>query len=231
MFNPDQVLQFLMGKESFDFLWETVLRTIFMFLVIISGIKLMGKRGVGQLSVFELVVIIGLGSAAGDPMFYKDVGILPATLVFVVVILLYRSVTYLMGRSRKIEDLLEGKPIYLIEDGQFCIDDFNKEPLAQEEFFMELRLHNVTHLGQVNLALLETNGQMSVVYTEDKKVSFGLPILPKEFNKQVSKTTSTAHYSCAFCGFTEMMEEKKSRTCPKCSQKSWVLSSNAKRIT
>lgn len=231
MFNSEQVLQFLMGNEPFGFLWETALRTFFMFLVIISGIKLMGKRGVGQLSVFELVVIIGLGSAAGDPMFYKDVGILPATLVFVVVIMLYRSVTYLVGRSRKIEDLLEGKPIYLIEDGQFCIDDFKKEPLSQEEFFMELRLRNITHLGQVGLAILETNGHISVIYTEDKKVIFGLPILPKEFNKQVSKTAEAGHYSCAFCGFTELMEEKKSRTCPKCSQKKWVLSSNEKRIT
>lgn len=66
--------QILLGSEEWSFLLETVLRTSIMFLIIIFGLRLLGKRGVKQLSVFELVVIIGLGSAAGDPMFYKDVG-------------------------------------------------------------------------------------------------------------------------------------------------------------
>lgn len=60
-----------LGTEDWSFLTEVALRTFIMFLIIIIGLRFMGKRGVKQLSVVELVVIIGLGSAAGDPMFYK----------------------------------------------------------------------------------------------------------------------------------------------------------------
>ena len=80
--------QLLLGGEKWGFLLETVLRTFFMFLIILTALRLLGKRGVKQLSVFELVVIIGLGSAAGDPMFYKDVGLLPALVVFIMLIVL-----------------------------------------------------------------------------------------------------------------------------------------------
>src|SRR5690349_2508880 len=106
--------QLLLGSEEWVFLVETVVRTFIMFMVILIGLRLMGKRGVKQLSVFELVVIIGLGSAAGDPMFYKDVGLLPALIVFSMVVLLYSAVTYLVSKSTRVEKLIEGRPVCLI---------------------------------------------------------------------------------------------------------------------
>jgi uncharacterized membrane protein YcaP (DUF421 family) len=66
---------FFIGSEDWEFLFEIGLRTFFMYIIILFGLRLLGKRGVKQLSIFELVVIISLGSAAGDPMFYKEVGL------------------------------------------------------------------------------------------------------------------------------------------------------------
>ncbi|RYG40787.1 MAG: DUF421 domain-containing protein, partial [Chitinophagaceae bacterium] len=86
--------ELLLGDQEWDFLPEVGLRTFVMFAVILIGLSILGKRGVKQLSVFELVVIIGLGSAAGDPMFYKDVGLIPAFIVFAIVISLYSLVTH-----------------------------------------------------------------------------------------------------------------------------------------
>ena len=73
--------EFMLGAENWNFIPEVMLRTFIMFVIVMVSLRLLGKRGVKQLSVFELVVIISLGSAAGDPMFYKDVGILPALIV------------------------------------------------------------------------------------------------------------------------------------------------------
>src|SRR5215203_2468634 len=101
--------ELLLGSEEWSFLPETILRTLIMFTVIVISLRLLGKRGVKQLSVFELVVIIGLGSAAGDPMFYKEVGILPCLVVFIMVVALYTFVTHMMGKSRKVEAIIEGK--------------------------------------------------------------------------------------------------------------------------
>lgn len=88
-----------MGSESWDFLFQIVFRTLLMFIAIIIGIRVLGKRGVKQLSIFELVVIIGLGSAAGDPMFYREVGLLSSLIVFVIIIALYSALVFLIGKS------------------------------------------------------------------------------------------------------------------------------------
>lgn len=126
----------LLGAENWAFLLETLLRTFIMFIVILVGLRLLGKRGVKQLSIFELVAIISLGSAAGDPMLYKDVGVLPAVLVFVVIIILHTIVTWLIGRNKVFERLMEGKPITLIKDGVFSIQNFSKEALGADEFLL-----------------------------------------------------------------------------------------------
>ncbi len=99
-----------------------------MFAVVLISLSILGKRGVKQLSVFELVIIIGLGSAAGDPMFYKkDVGLIPAIIVFIIIISLYSVVTRWVRKSKKVEQLVEGKPICLVEGGRFAIDNFSKK--------------------------------------------------------------------------------------------------------
>ena len=140
--------QFLLGNESWVFLKETALRTVIMFVVIVISLRLLGKRGVKQLSIFELVVIIGLGSAAGDPMLYKDVGIIPAIISFAIIIILYKIITYTVGKNKKFEILVEGRSVYLIKQGAFSIDNFSKEALGEDEFFSELRLKGVEHLGR-----------------------------------------------------------------------------------
>src|SRR5215203_6826796 len=125
----------LLGEEHWPFLGETALRTVVMFLVILVSLRLLGKRGVKQLSVFELGVIIGLGSAAGDPMFYKEVGLLPAIVVFAVVMALYKLVTFLNDKSKGFEKFVEGKPAYVISEGQLLVENFNQQPISKDELF------------------------------------------------------------------------------------------------
>lgn len=222
--------QILLGSEDWSFLLETVLRTSIMFVIIILGLRLLGKRGVKQLSVFELVVIIGLGSAAGDPMFYKDVGIIPAIVVFTMIISLYSIITYFIGKSKKFEQLVEGQPICLIDEGVLCIDDFKKETLGEDEFFAELRLKGVSHLGQIEKAIEEISGEISVFYYEDKDIKYGLPIMPGSLDNVIKLIAVKKHYSCKFCGFTEELNNGK-HNCKVCGKDEWVESSNKKRIS
>ncbi len=223
--------EILLGQEEASFLFEVMIRTVIMFLVILTGLSLTGKRGVKQLSVFELVIIIGLGSAAGDPMFYKEVGILQGLVVFIVMITLYKITTLLVAKYPAIEAFVEGKPLKVIEDGQFCIDHFQKDLMGDDEFFSEMRNKNITHLGQVKLAILETSGKMSLFFRADEQVSFGLPILPDLFDHKQKEITHEAVYSCAFCGHTERLQPVEAKICEVCQHKEWVLSINEKRIT
>ncbi len=222
--------ELLLGSEEWSFLLQVLFRTVLMFIVILVGLSILGKRGVKQLSVFELVVIIGLGSAAGDPMFYKDVGLLPALIVFVLVIGLYILVTHIVGRNKVAERMIEGKPICLVEEGYFAVDKFKKENLAQDEFFAELRLKGVSQLGQIDKAIIETNGGVSVFFYSDEECRYGLPILPGSLEHKVIRTTGHRHYSCVFCGYTEKLAPADRHVCPNCGKDEWVPSSNAKRI-
>ncbi|WP_027385440.1 DUF421 domain-containing protein [Chryseobacterium gregarium] len=223
--------EFLMGQEEWSFLFEIILRTSIMFLTIIIGLRILGKRGVKQLSLFELVVIIGLGSAAGDPMFYKEVGIASSIIVFMVIILLYTSVTYLIGKSKFLEKLLEGTSICLIENGEFSIENFKKENLGSDEFFAELRLKGISQLGQIERAIEEVSGEISVFYFEDSQVKYGLPIMPGSLENPTKTISMKGFYSCTFCGYTEEKDAGNAGSCCKCKKDEWVEASNKKRVT
>ncbi|WP_285008168.1 DUF421 domain-containing protein [Pedobacter faecalis] len=221
---------FLIGEENWEFLVEIALRTIIMYFIILLGLRLLGKRGVKQLSVFELVVIISLGSAAGDPMFYKEVGLAIPVVIFSVVVAAYRLTTYMMAKSQHFEDLVEGKPVYLVRDGEFSIDNFGKEALAYDEFFAELRQQSVAHLGQVDTAILETSGNLSVYFFPDDKVQYGLPILPEEFEKWFIKIEKGGVYACQYCGRAVELKPASEHKCKKCKRKRWVKALNVQRI-
>ncbi|MDQ0594176.1 uncharacterized membrane protein YcaP (DUF421 family) [Chryseobacterium ginsenosidimutans] len=223
--------ELLMGHEEWSFLLEIILRTVIMFLTIIIGLRVLGKRGVKQLSIFELVVIIGLGSAAGDPMFNKDVGIISSIVVFIVIIFLYTIVTYFIAKNKKFEQLIEGKPICLIENGEFSIENFKKENLGSDEFFAELRLRGISHLGQIEKAIEESSGEISVFFYEDEMVKYGLPIMPDSLDHPLKVITQKGKYSCTFCGYTQEKQIGDTGNCKKCKKEEWVCSSNKKRIT
>lgn len=227
MFNWDKILY---NEAPGDFLLEVALRSTIMFLALLLVLKIAGKRGVKQLSVFEMAIIISLGSAAGDPMFYEDVGIVHALVVFIVVLALYRFITWLTGKSTLVEKFMEGKTECLVDEGKFSFQKFDRESLAQDEFFTELRLRNVEHLGQVKKAYIETSGDISVFYYADKDVRPGLPILPELFNKQLSTISEPGSYCCCKCGEINELPLGK-HSCPTCKGTKWVPPIQTKRIT
>lgn len=229
IFEADRLL---MNGLPYSFLLEVLFRCVVMFIIALVVLKLAGRRGIKQLSVFELVIILTLGSAAGDPLFYEDVGLIPTIAVFVFILILYRFTTFLISRFENIEHLLEGTATYLIENGQFAIGKFEKGSLAQDEFFSELRLRNITHIGQVDLAILETSGQISVFFFEDKKVKSGLPILPHHFNKTVSNFKMGETYACKFCAnVCEAEVPSNQLICDRCGKEKWVLAMDGCRVS
>ncbi len=212
-----------------EFLLEVIFRSVIMFGVVLLALRMTGKRGVRQLSIFETVLIIALGSAAGDPMFYEDVGMIPALTVFLVIIFLYRFVTWLTGKSKRFEEFVEGVPVCLITEGHFAYENFKKEVLAQDEFFTELRIKSIEHLGQVRNAYLEPSGELSVYYYEDKDVRYGLPLRPELFSAKNKTIHEKGMYACTFCGTVAELESG-TASCKSCGNSEWVRALNTRRI-
>ena len=199
---------------------EIAIRTLIMFLLILTFLRLSGKKGVRQLSIFEVAIIIALGSAAGDPMISQDFAIIPSLLVFTVIIGLYRGITYLAGRHEGFERLVEGDPVYVIEEGRFVLSGRNKHNFARDEFFAEMRNMGISHVGQIRTAILETNGKLSVYFYEKERVRPGLPVLPKLYNKKSKEISKTGLYACTYCG--ECTRLSHGQECGRCGKDEWV---------
>lgn len=204
------------------YLGEVALRTLVMFLILLLALKVSGKREVKQLSVFELVLVIGLGSAAGDPMFYHDVPLLAAAVVFVVMMSSYKFFTRLADKNKTVREFLEGKPVYVIENGCILVQNFDDEDLGLDELFTELRMAGVKHLGQVETAILEHNGEVSIFQFKPDEVKPGLPIFPHKLKKAVDTISEAGRYACCKCGKVVEYGKEPISTCQSCEHHKWV---------
>ena len=200
-----------------------------MFMISLIAMRAIGRRGTKQ-GVFELVLIITLGSAAGDPTLYKDAGLLPALTVFLAIVLMYKIVNFLTARNQFLDDLVEGKHARLVKDGRFYVESGELKDLRHDELFEDLRLKGVEHLGQVDKAYIEASGQLSIYFLPDEKVVHGLPVTPELFDAQEEEIKEKGIYSCCYCGNTKEMMPAKQNICEICENKKWVKAINDRRV-
>ncbi|MDU6438436.1 MAG: DUF421 domain-containing protein, partial [Pantoea sp.] len=172
--------KFLINDLPYTFLYEVVIRVFIAYSVVFIFLKISGRRGVQQLSLFEVVIILTLGSASGDVTFYDDVPVLPVIMVFIVLLALYRLTTWAMSRSTTLSTLIEGEVVTLISQGKYVSSNLDKLNISEDEFLMELRHAGAEHLGQIRLGLVEVDGQLSLYFYKDEDVVPGLSVLPAE---------------------------------------------------
>jgi uncharacterized membrane protein YcaP (DUF421 family) len=212
------------------YLGEIVFRCIVMYFIIIVALRVTGRRGVRQLSIFEISLVLALGSAAGDTMFYGSTSLLYAAVVFVVVTGLYWLFNLLMRRYPRLSDWLEGKPLLLVEDGRIKLENFRKLRLTQKELFGELRQQQVEHLGQVRLAYMEATGNLSVYfYPSADPVLAGLPIRPERCERLLRRADTAGPHACYCCGYVQLLAANTPTTCPECQRDQWLPTSSAER--
>lgn len=229
--NAFEIRRMLLPEEfQWLFLVEVAVRTLFMFLLVLFFFKLSGKRSINQLSLFELALIVGLGSAAGDPMFYHDVGLLPILIVFTIISLLYKGLTSLTARSETAELIIEGKVEPLLMNDLLITNNLDSEAISYDEFFGFLRNLHIEHLGQVKAAYLEVTGNVSVFFYPEQEVKPGLPILPEALKYTYSQINSEGLYSCIKCGYTTTFKAGVKPKCINCNNDLWVRSISSLRI-
>jgi uncharacterized membrane protein YcaP (DUF421 family) len=151
-----------------------------MYVYTLAVVRILGKRGLGHLSPFELVIIVALGSAVGDPMFYADVPLIHGLIVITVVVIMQKLLEELTVRSRQAEILLESKARRLVAAGVIDRAALDNEDLTEAELFNALRERGVEHLGQVKRAYLEPSGAISVFRYDDAETRTGRSVLPED---------------------------------------------------
>lgn len=219
------------GEEPGVFFLEVFMRSVIMFIVVLIGLRISGKREIKQMSIFDMAIIIALGSAAGDPMLYKDVSLLQAVVVFSGVFLVYQAIIFVISRSERAENLMEGEPFYIIKSGVASHEYLESKPFGADEFFAELRAKQIAHLGQVKRALLETNGEISVLFYEDQDVKPGLPVWPELFKRQVKEVREPGVYACSRCGCIKSFPTHDPTHCGHCKNDVWVKAISERRVS
>lgn len=230
--HPLDLQRMFMGDEKPLFLVEVALRTTIIFVYTLVLLRMLGKRGVAQLSLFEVTIIIGLGSAVGDPMFQADVPLVHAMLVITIIIFLYRGFTVLIRRSQSFEKFVEGTPSCLVSGGRLELEALTAERISQEELFEILRVAGITHLGEVKRAYLEQSGQLSIFSYPPKEIVAGLPIVPpwdisdKKAIEATKEAVDPGTYACRMCGEVAKPDVRRALpTCPKCEGREWLVAS------
>lgn len=179
----DELSRILFGEPetaSFWFFAEIACRTVIMYLYTIFLARMVGKGSVGQIGPLEFVLVIAVGSAAGDPMIYPDVALLHGIMVITVVILLHRFTGALLNRNPNLEKRLEGEPLLVVQDGQVCEAMLGAGTLTKRELFVLLRHHGIRETGEVERAWFEPSGKLSVFKHPDGKRSPGVSTFPEQ---------------------------------------------------
>jgi uncharacterized membrane protein YcaP (DUF421 family)/DNA-directed RNA polymerase subunit RPC12/RpoP len=228
-FKPFDFHRIFVGDAPWLFLLEIVFRTLIMYSYTVLLLRILGKRGMGQLSMLELAIIISFGSAVGDPMVGAYMPIVHGLVAITVITIFQIALERFINRSRKVEALMEGSPNLVVSNGVINWVCMKRDNISKEDLFRALRGKNVQHLGQVKKAFFETSGAVSVFLHSPKKVKPGLAVLPdemvldEEVFKEDEPVAGDGLYACMDCGHTlQLCQGSIPDKCTSCKGKRWV---------
>ncbi|WP_245872764.1 YetF domain-containing protein [Deinococcus planocerae] len=221
---PFDLGRMFLGDVPPLFLLEIVFRTGVIFLWLVFLLRVTGKRGLAQLSPLELAIVIALGSAAGDPMFYPEVPLLHAMLVLALVVGFQRLLAFLVVRSERVETFVEGTPVELVRGGVMGREALGRAGLSREDLFERLRAQGVRQLGEVQRAYFEQDGNLSV-FLHGEGAPAGLPVVPPWDLEPPRRLPVGERYAgevaCTGCG-TLLTPEGPLPPCPGCGCDTWT---------
>jgi uncharacterized membrane protein YcaP (DUF421 family) len=143
--------------------WEIAIRTAVIYLVILVGLRLAGKREVGQLTVLDLVVLLLISNAVQNAMLGPDTSLIGGIIAVVVLLTMSVLLSQLRLRSQRLRRLVLGAPTVLILHGETIPDHMRREGLDEDTLQAALREHGVADVKDVEMAVLEVDGSISVV--------------------------------------------------------------------
>lgn len=138
-------------------------RAAIVYIAVLIGLRLMGKRELGQMTVFDLVVILLLANAVQNAMVGADTSVQGGLVAAFVLLVINRVVAAVRLHSGVWGRLIEGSPTVLVQEGQILDAAVRKEGLERAQVEVAMREHGVANVEDVQLAVMETDGSISIV--------------------------------------------------------------------
>lgn len=158
-----------MGNEADIGLLEMSLRVLFIYLTLLIAMRIMGKREIGQLSNLDFVVAIVIAELATLPLTDRRLTLLHSLLSMMLLTVLQVSVSIICMKSNRFRRFLYGKPNLLIASGKLQMKEMRKARYNIDDLMSQLRQKDVFDVAEVDYAVLETSGELTVLLKAEKK--------------------------------------------------------------
>ena len=142
---------------------DLVLRTIFVFFLILLVTRVVGRRELSSMEPFDLILLVVIGDLVQQGVTQSDYSITGTTTVIVTMTLLVVGTAYLSFRFRRLRPLLEGEPTLLISEGRLLERSLRRQRMTVDELRAEARQQSIGSLDEIRYAVLETNGKLSFI--------------------------------------------------------------------
>ena len=152
-------------------------RTLILYVIIVVVLRLMGKRQIGQLQPSELVVALIIADLAAVPMANVGIPLINGIIPIITLFIMEELLSYLCLKSEGARGLISGKPSILIERGTIIEKELRRVRYNLNDLLEQLRLKNFSNLEDIDYAILETSGQLSVIPKAENK-----PVTIKDLN-------------------------------------------------
>ena len=195
---PFDLMRMFLGDAPPLFLLEIAFRTLFIYGYTLLLLRWIGGRSVAQLSIVEFLLVIALGSAVGDSLFYPDVPLVHAMIVIGLAVSFDKAIDLAIRRFAPVKRLVDGQPVAVVTDGRILTDGLLTRVIAAPELMEMLRMAGIENLGQVRAAYLETSGQLSVFRADPPRC--GLAIVPPHEVEPPSPPEPGLPEACVNCG-------------------------------
>jgi uncharacterized membrane protein YcaP (DUF421 family) len=152
---------------GFHVLIGIVLRTAVIYIVVLLGVRLSGKREVGQMTPFDLTLLLLLSNSVQNAMTGPDTSLSGGVIAAITLLVLNYFIAEVSGGNRRFRKLVEGQPSLLVHDGQIISAHMAKEHVSMDELERSLREHGISSYHDVALAVLEVDGSISCLKYDD----------------------------------------------------------------
>jgi uncharacterized membrane protein YcaP (DUF421 family) len=146
--------------------WHFMVRGALTYLTLLFLLRLAGKRSFGELSPFDVVVLMMVGGALRTAIVGDDKSLLGPAIAVATIILVDRLITWLCAFSSHIDRWIEGEAVVLARNGQTLRRELLRQGISEESFARELRRHGMASIDSVGVARLEPNGKITVLKSD-----------------------------------------------------------------
>jgi len=162
-------------------LGEIVLRTGIIYLVVLAGVRLSGKREVGQMTPFDLTLLLLISNAVQNAMTGSDSSLTGGIVAAATLLILNYLIAEVSGGNRRFRKFVQGQPSLLVHDGQVIPSHMAKEHVSMDELQRALREHGIASAKDVALAVLEVDGSISCLKYDEIKPDASTHLVHRKF--------------------------------------------------